>query len=296
MNLKTLLTRGCVATAVAIALVFGGQANAEPAMWVIKDADSTIYLFGSVHLLKPGLDWQSPKLTAAVKSAQEIWFEIPNPSDQEKLVAEVLPSLMQKGLSPDKPLSSRLNTEDFAKITDRAKAIGLDPRALDVMRPWLAAMILSAAPIKTSGYEPSSGVEVTLERQAKAAGEEVRAFETVQQQLAFFADLPEEVQLAYLKSVLDDKNVDGDVDKLVDAWMKADLTALEKGAVGEAKAQSPALYEALIAGRNKAWADRIAERLKGSGVSFIAVGAGHLVGPDSLQAQLKKRGIEVSRY
>jgi uncharacterized protein YbaP (TraB family) len=296
MGLKSSLARSIAAIAGAAALGLAAPASAEPAIWIVRDADSTIYLFGSVHLLKPGLEWKSVKLDTALKSAQEVWFEIPNPSDQEKLVAELLPTLMQKGLSLDRPLSSRLNSQDFAKVTDRAKALGLDPKLLDVMRPWLAAVILSAAPMQKGGYDPAAGVEVTLEKEAKAAGEQVRAFETVEQQLAFFADLPDEVQLAYLESVLDDKDGEGDVDKLVDAWMKADLAALEKAAVGEAKAQSPALYQALIANRNITWADQIVERMKGSGVSLIAVGAGHLVGPDSLQEQLKKRGVEVTRY
>src|SRR5690348_3659995 len=102
-------TQARLAAAVAAAaLCFAAPALAEPAMWVVKDADSTIYLFGSVHLLKPGLDWQSPKLTAALKSAQEVWFEIADPSDQQKMIAELLPALLQKGVSLDKPLSSRL--------------------------------------------------------------------------------------------------------------------------------------------------------------------------------------------
>jgi hypothetical protein len=164
------------------------------------------------------------------------------------------------------------------------------------MRPWLVAVVLSGMPMQKGGYDPGAGVEFTLEKEAKAAGEQFRSFETMDQQLGFFADLPDDVQLAYLQSVLDDKDGGGDIDKLVDAWMKGDLKALEKGVVDEAKGQSPALYEALIVNRNKAWADQIVERLKGSGVSLIAVGAGHLVGPDSVQAQLKKRGVEVTRY
>lgn len=294
-----LLTRAAAVlfAAIALSLATPSLAKAEPAMWVIKDADSTIYLFGSVHILKPDLAWETARMKAALASASEVWFEIPNPSEQEKLVGEILPTLLQKGLSLDKPLSSRLSAAEFVKVSDKAKAFGIDVNSLNLMRPWLAAVILSTAPMQKQGYAAQSGVEVTLEVQARDAGETIKNFETVQQQLAFFADLSDDVQLAYLKSVLDDRDDGGKgVDNLIAAWAKGDLRALEKGAVDEARAESPALYDALIVQRNTNWADQIIERLKGSGVSFIAVGAGHLVGPDSLQAQLKKKGVVAKRY
>jgi uncharacterized protein YbaP (TraB family) len=203
---------------------------------------------------------------------------------------------MTKGLSPDNPLSKRLKPEEFAKVEAGAKAIGLDVRIIDVMQPWLAAVILSSAPVMKGGYDPASGVEMVLQKEAVAQGDQVKAFETIGQQLNFFSDLSETTQLDYLKSVLDGGDAKADLDQMAKAWANADLAALEKGVVDEAKRESPALYQALIVRRNQAWADQIAERLKGSGVSFIAVGAGHLVGPDSVQAQLKKKGIEAKRF
>lgn len=294
--IRTVLARSCAALLAALALGGAGQAQAEPAIWVIKDADSTIYLFGSVHMLKPDVVWESPKLKSALKDATEIWFEVPDPSDQQKTVAEVLPTLLSKGMSPDTPLSSRLTPEDYAKVEAQAKTAGIDIRAVNAMRPWLAAVLLSASPAVKGGFDPEAGVERVLEKEARAQGDTVKGFETLSQQLSFFADLPDAVQIEYLKSVLGAGDVADEMDKLTAAWLKGDLRALEKGVVGETKKESPALYAALIAGRNTAWADQIAERLKGSGVSFIAVGAGHLVGPDSLQVQLKKKGIEARRY
>lgn len=280
----------------ALTLGLATTAAAEPAMWVVKDADSTIYLFGSVHMLPKDMAWETPKIKAALKDATEIWFEIPDPADQQKAVAEVLPTLLTKGLSIDKPLSQRLKPDEFAKVEAGAKAISIDVRVIDVMQPWLAAVILSSAPVMKGGYDPASGVEVVLQKESAAQGDQIKAFESLSQQLSFFSDLSEAIQLDYLRSVLDGGDAKGDLDQMAKAWASADLAALEKGVVGEAKRESPALYDALIVRRNVAWADQIAERLKGSGVSFIAVGAGHLVGPDSVQAQLKKKGIEAKRF
>lgn len=295
---KTSSTRRLIGAVAASAALCAAAlpARAEPAMWVVKDADSTIYLFGSVHMLKADTAWESKRLKQALKDATEIWFEVPDPGDQQKAVAEVIPALLAKGLSPGTPLSSRLSPEDFAKVEAAAKTSGLDIRAVDAMRPWLAAVLLSSAPMLKGGYDPKAGVELVLEQQAKAEGDTVRGFETLSQQLSFFADLPEAVQIDYLKSVLDGDGSNTEIDQMADAWSKGDLATLEKGVVEDMRKESPALYQALIAKRNADWAGQIAERLKGSGVSFVAVGAGHLVGPDSLQAQLKKRGIKAKRY
>jgi uncharacterized protein len=289
--------RACAVIAAAGALVLGGAARAEPAIWVVKDADSTIYLFGSVHMLKADLEWKSPKVTEALKSATELWLEIPNVSNQEKAVAEMLPLMVQKGMAPDKPLSGRLSAEEFTQLQDMGKTIGLPPEALNVMRPWLAAMIISTAPLNKAGYLPGAGVEAILETQAKAEGDQLRGFETIAQQISFFADLPYEVELAYLKTVLSESGETvAELDRTTAAWAKGDVGALEKDVIGEMSNKSPEVYQAILVRRNQDWAEQLAERLKGSGVTFVAVGAAHLAGPDSVQAQLKKKGFEATRF
>ena len=294
---KRILGRACAGLAAAAVMATAGAAAAEPAIWVVKDADSTIYLFGSVHMLKDGLEWKSPKVTEALKSATELWLEIPNISDQQAAVAEMMPLLAQRGMSPDKTLSSRLNAKENAQVQDLAKTICIPPQALDLMRPWLAAMMISTAPLAKAGYNPAAGVEAVLETQAKAEGDQLKGFETISQQVSFFADLPDAVQLAYLRNVLNESGETvAELDKTAAAWAKGDVATLEKDVVGDMNKETPELYQAILVRRNQAWAEQIAERLKGSGVSFVAVGTGHLAGPDRLHAQLKKKGIEAARF
>lgn len=261
-----------------------------PALWVIKDADSTLYLFGSVHVLRPTTGWASPRVEAAFDSASDIWFEISNPDDQ----AAVLPLIQQHGLSPQTPLSSRLTPEENVELEAAAQAMGASAAQLQPMKPWLAALSLSVAPLVKAGYDPKSGVELVLKARAEAAGKPIHGFETIDKQIGMLAGLPEDVQMAFLRETLKDyENAVTLLDTMVEAWAKGDVGTLDRVMVEEMKEASPALYQALLVDRNTDWADQIQTLLEGSGTAFIAVGAGHLTGDESVQAILQQRGVTV---
>ncbi|WP_426020500.1 TraB/GumN family protein [Brevundimonas sp. DWR2-3-1b1] len=261
-----------------------------PALWVIKDSDSTLYLFGSVHVLRPTTGWASPRVEAAFDSASDIWFEISNPDDQ----AAVMPLIQQHGLSPDTPLSSRLTPEENVELEAAAQAMGASAAQLQPMKPWLAALSLSVAPLVKAGYDPKSGVELVLKARAEAAGKPIHGFETIDKQIGILAGLPEDVQMAFLRETLKDyENAVTMLDTMVEAWAKGDVGTLDRVMVEEMKEASPALYQALLVDRNTDWADQIQTLLEGSGTAFIAVGAGHLTGDESVQAILQQRGVTV---
>ena len=261
-----------------------------PALWVVKDADSTLYLFGSVHVLRPTTGWASPRVEAAFDSASDIWFEISNPDDQ----AAVMPLIQQHGLSPETPLSSRLTPEENAELEAAAQAMGASAAQLQPMKPWLAALSLSVAPLVKAGYDPKSGVELVLKARAEAAGKPIHAFETIDKQIGILANLPDDVQMAFLRETLKDyENAVTMLDGMVEAWAKGDVETLDRIMVEEMKAASPALYQALLVDRNTDWANQIQTLLAGSGTTFIAVGAGHLTGDESVQAILQQRGVTV---
>ena len=274
------------------ALALAGPAAAEPALWAVKDADSTIYLFGTVHYLRPGTAWNTPKINAAVASASELILELPD--ERDPAVMNVL--IRNLGFDPARRLSDRIPAKDRPRLAAAAKALGLQPQALEAMRPWMAAMMLSILPATKAGYAPESGVEQVLTGQAKALGAPIRGLETYEQQLRFLADLPEPVQVELLSATLDDiDDAVRQLDAIVAAWAAGDVAALDREFGEEMRRDYPEAYEVIIAARNRAWAAAIEKRLAGSGVSFIAVGAGHLVGPDSVQAELQKRGIAAER-
>jgi uncharacterized protein YbaP (TraB family) len=275
---------------VALVVVVGASpVLAEPALWAIKDKDSTIYLFGTVHVLKPATQWRSPRIAKAFQDADDVVMEIEQPED----AATTRALMLKYGVDQTAPLSSKLKPESYAKLQAAAQGMGFPPQALEPMRPWLAALTVSLTPLLRAGYDPESGVEKLLTNQAKAEGKPISAFETMEQQVKFFADMTPAQETQLLESTLDEID-DGPakIDALVAAWAAGDQAELKRQMVDEMQSDYPDVYKLLLVDRNRDWAKQLKTKLAGSGVSFVAVGAGHLTGPDSLQAQLEKLGIK----
>jgi uncharacterized protein len=271
----------------------GLSAKAEPAMWVIRDADSTIYLIGTMHLLKHDAEWNAEKVKKTVHESTELWLEIADFDND----AAMAPLVAKYGVDPQRPLSSKLNDEQRKKLEKIGTTYRIPLENLEPMKPWVAALLLAAGPIMKAGYDPKAGVERVLSAQATAEGDKIRGFETAEDQIRLLADLSEPEQIAFLMAVLDDLEKGLDLlDQLAKAWIDGDTGKIERLAIAEMKHEAPTVYQKLIVQRNIAWSEKIVEMLKGSGVKQIAVGAAHLVGPDSVQAQLAKRGIKVERY
>ncbi|MDP3406031.1 MAG: TraB/GumN family protein [Brevundimonas sp.] len=263
-----------------------------PALWVVSDADSTIYLYGTIHLLRPTTAWGSARVDRAFDSASEVWFEVQDPDDQSALG----PIVQRLGVSPDRPLSSLLTAEEFAALDAAARGLGASGAQLDPLRPWLASLQLAVAGILKAGFDPQAGVDRVLIARAKAAGKPVKGLETLQEQIGFIANLSEETQLDMLRSSLEDfAEAETLLDQMSTAWATGDVAGLDRLVVAETRAESPELYEAIFVRRNRNWADQIQTLLAGSGTIFIAVGSGHLAGDESVQEILEDRGVTVTR-
>lgn len=288
----TRLKRGLAALAVLTATAFTAlPAAADPAVWVVRDADSTLYLLGTVHVLRPDTVWRTPVIDRALGEADELWIEV-----EADDPAAMQPLVRRYGLDPDHPLSSKLNAEQKARLDAAAAGMGASGAALEPLRPWLAALTLSMGPLVKAGYDPASGVESKLKAAARDAGKPIRTLETLEQQIGFFADLPPAVEMAFLMSALDEMETGpAMLDALVAAWSAGDAQALDELMVADLAADYPELHDALLVRRNRDWAGQIQTLLDGKGVSVIAVGVAHLVGDDSVQAQLAARGIAAER-
>jgi uncharacterized protein YbaP (TraB family) len=296
-RLRARRSLGLAAGALASVALLTGAAQAAPAtggpaLWVVKDRDSTIYLFGTVHVLRPELQWRSAKIDKALASADELILEINDVDDQAAMTG-----LIQRyGLDLKTPLSTLLSDAEKARLGEVAKDLGLPVAAFDAMKPWLAGLQISVAPLLKAGYDPKAGVEILLKAEAQKAGKPVGQLETSEQQIRFFDGMPREAQLAYLRQSL--KDYDRTVpmlDGLAASWAKGDVRAIERDMVRDMRRESPGLYKLLLTDRNADWARQIKAKLKGKGVTFIAVGAAHLAGPDSVQVQLRKLGVQVRR-
>jgi uncharacterized protein YbaP (TraB family) len=272
------------------AVALAAPAWAQPPVWTVRDADSEIVIFGSVHVLPEGLDWRPFALDKALAQADDLWFEVP--LDGATDAATQRESNARGFLPEGRSLSSMLSRVGRARLAKVAAALEVPLGQLDRMRPWYAELTLSSALYRQSGAAASQGVEQTLAKAAPRA--ERRAFETPEQQVDFFANAPTGDQIASLEATLKQIDVQpGDYQTLVRAWMAGDTDALDEEAVQPLRKSAPRLYALLVAQRNAKWADRIAERLKGKGRTVVVVGVGHLVGKDGVPARLRAKGLAV---
>jgi len=293
MNPVQLHRRARFVAIIVAPLVFAVVARAEPAMWVIRDKDSTIYLIGTVHLLKHETDWNKAKVMKAVADSTELWLEISDIDNQ----AALTPLIQQYGFDKKRSLSTKLNFVQNGKLARVAAQYNVPLANLEPMKPWMVALTFAVLPLQKAGYDPNAGVDLLLKAQAEKKGEKIYGFETMEQQVKFFADLPETDQIAFLEATLDDAGEGlALLDKLANAWLNGDNKTIADLLVGELKAKEPAVYQKLLVERNIHWSEKIAEILNRSGVQLVAVGAAHVVGPDSVQTQLSKRGITAESY
>ena len=269
-----------------------GMARAEPALWKVQGPQATIYLFGTVHVLKPEVVWRSPKIDAAIKAADTLWLEVPNADDQ----AVMQPLIVKYGLDPAHPLSTRIDAATKVRFNAFLVTLGVAPEKMDALRPWMAGMAVSLLPLIKAGFDPASGVEHVLKTEMSGAGKPVQGFETAEQQVHYLADIPPVQELEFFKeSLADGEKSLGIVNDLVTAWSAGDEARLETLLNAEMRDKYADLYQRLIVERNRRFADRIATLAKGKGVLFVAVGAGHLVGADSVQTDLAKLGLTAVR-
>jgi uncharacterized protein len=264
--------------------------DVDPALWVVKDADTTIYLFGTVHILKPGMGWFDEAVKTAFDKSDRLVLEMvePGAAEAQKLFAKY--GLDQNG----KTLSSKMTEDEKAIFTKAMEKVGLPATAFEPFDPWAAAVTMQVMGLQKGGYDVSSGVEAQLTAAAKAAKKPIAGVETMESQLAIFDTLSQETQVKFLvesAKVVDDMN--SSMDAMVALWAKPDPDGLAR--VMNEGLTDPKLYSALLTNRNANWAAWINKQLEKPGTTFMAVGAGHLSGTTSVPKLLTAYGIETER-
>ena len=262
------------------------EASARPPMWVVRDADSELVLFGSVHVLPPGLDWKPAGLDAAIAKAEDLWFELPiDPVSQLAAARGMLP--------PDRSLSKMLSPDGAQRLEKVAAELGVSMAILDRLEPWFAEVALAGANFMKSGADADAGVEKSLAAAAPASAAR-KAFESPEEQIAIFDAAPLPEQIASLEESLRELERNPRAyDDLVAVWMAGDLKALDEDVLGPLRQAAPGLYQRLVTERNARWIKAIRARLDGSGRTVMVVGVGHLVGADGLPTRLRALGYEV---
>lgn len=287
-----------LAAAIAAVLTSGLPASAatlpdaDPALWVVKDQDTTIYLFGTFHVLDGKADWFNDEVKTAFDRSDEVALEALIPEDP----AALGPIMQKYALNTSgKPISARLSPAAQEKLVKILTANGIPAAALDKMNPGFAGMTLALIPYQTAGMKPEYGAETILTKAAKSANKPMGELEGMENQLKMINEIPDSAHLKSLEYALDRfEDLPAVIADMKVNWNSGNAEGFAK-LMNEMQAISPKTYKVLLSDRNAKWAEWIEQRLDEPGTVFLAVGTAHLAGKDSVQQFLDQRGIKAKR-
>ncbi|MEP7348807.1 MAG: TraB/GumN family protein [Sphingorhabdus sp.] len=271
------------------------EQSGKPALWKVtakEGTGGTAWLFGTVHLLPEGTDWQGPLMDEAIRSSDGLVMEVTGLDDQRAV--EGLFSAM--GVNHDMPrLADRVGASERPGLDKAINAASVPVLTLDNMETWAAALTLSASISDGLGLSREAGVEQVLQHRYTADQKPVQGLETIQQQFSYFDTLPEKEQRAMLSVIVEGVGESRTkFQKMLDAWMAGDVDNLLTDA-NDGLLTSPLIRETLLDGRNRRWSDAIGKMIDRSERPFVAVGAGHMVGKGGMPELLSAKGYVVVR-
>lgn len=267
----------------------------HPALWLLADEDTKIYLFGTIHVLPPGFRWRSAAFDKAAAEASELVVETyvaPDSAEAASLDGFISPN-------PVPPLAERVPARQRKALKRLVKASGLPIEVLDTMHSWAAAMMLGVAQTM-AGYgvqdgAEAPGVEDFVEEAFRKAGKPILSVERPDAVVLGMNSLPEALQRELLVEAIGSgpPGVDAAEEGVGEQdWAAGNADAMDLAADGTFP---PAMFDVLVRRRNAAWTEWLAQRLKKPGTLLFAVGAGHLAGKESVQQMLAERGLKVQR-
>jgi uncharacterized protein YbaP (TraB family) len=242
-----------------------------PALWVVQDADTTIFLFGTFHALDGRSQWFTRSVRAAFDASDSLILETLVPEDPAELHAVLARNSLASEPKVGEPVVSFNQAPSFVASAGQAMAAG-----------------------HSMGMSVDHGADAVLRRAADASGKPVEGLESFEFQLQMFGSLSAGPAPAPGPSRHGKNNLGRLMGGMQSAWNRGDNDGFA-ALLGNVRAQSPQAYKTLFIDRNANWAGWIADRMAQPGTVFVAVGTGHLVGPDSVQSQLAARGISSAR-
>jgi len=266
------------------------SAKAPPLfLWQVKSATATVYLLGSVHVANKAMYPLDARIDQAFRSADTLVLETPMDASAQQQAAALLQGA---GLYvPPDALDKHLDEQTMARLDAALRKLGLPLQAVVAMRPWLASLTITLMKLQTLGYEPALGIDQHYH--AAAGKKRVAALETIEEQVAFFRDMPESAQIAALRQTLEQLDELPDLmRRATEAWRRGDIVTFEKLLIEPTRKEYPELYRRLLVERNRRMTAAIDRYLAGKGTTFVVIGGGHLVGADSIVRMLQAKGHE----
>jgi hypothetical protein len=267
--------------------------SALHSLWELHGKHNTVYLLGSIHVLRPGDYPLSPALLEAYANSKSILMEV---NLEEVNSAGVQAEMLGAAVLPSgKTLPDTLGTERYERATALAHGVGVELSLFDQFAPWFAAEAVSQMQLEQLGFKPESGVEMYFMDRARSDGKSVAGLETVHDQISLFTNMPADAQAEYLLSSLKQaQDLPKEVDAMVRAWQRGDTRWFVDQLQSEF-GRDPQVYDSLLGARNRKWLPKIEALLSENQNYLVIVGTGHLVGAGSVIELLKKDGIGASQ-
>lgn len=274
-----------------------------PAMWRLSDEDTTITIFGTFHVLPEGFRWRTPLFDRVAGEAQEVVFESRDDQDdaEAKLTPEALRFMtLMLRYRPSEPLSARLSEPNRPKLKRMLQLAGLSADQIEYAPPMIAMFAIAEATAEAEGSLRDFGVETVIEAEFKASGRPISAIEDPIQVMENLFGIDEAQLIAMIDEGFDGWDGCALVEPGATDWETEHNWA--QGKLGdEAIAEmledpfGRAFYQVLLVDRNRAWTEWLAERMARPGNLLLAVGAGHMEGPDSVILMLQEKGFKIER-
>lgn len=269
------------------------RAASRHSLWKVEGTNNTVYLLGSIHLLKEDNYPLPAPIEAAFSNSLIAVFEadvsrMQQPESQLKLMTKAR-------LPAGETLKSQLSSETYARFEEHLKKLELPEMVFAQLKPSLAAITLAMLELQKMGFDPAHGVDQHFYNRARQDGKTTEALESVDFQIDLLTNFTKEEGELLMKTTLKDiENTQKMYDEIVQAWKTGDVDAMEK-LINEALREAPAIARRLLTDRNHNWVPKIREMLKGGKPAIVIVGAGHLVGPEGVVALLRQQGLKVTQ-
>ena len=266
---------------------------AEAAVWRATDGESTVYLGGTVHLLRPE-DYPLPEeFDQAYEGSSELFFET-DISSMNNLSVQA--QMLQKlSYSDGRTLKDVLDTETYAALETHTDGLGMPLMMLEQLKPGMIVSTLQVLEFQRMGFTPQ-GVDAFFNTQALTDGKSVGALETLDEQISFLAEMGKGNESEFIMMSLEElDNTANLMGEMIDAWRAGDSEVLRTLFVDDMLERAPAVYDFLLRKRNLRWIPQIEAMFDDPEIEFVLVGAAHLVGADSIVELLRARGYVVSK-
>jgi uncharacterized protein YbaP (TraB family) len=272
-------------------------------LWKIEDAKKTVYLLGSIHVLRRQNYPLERPIEDAFDEAKVVAFEVdlsapaPAPAEPPPAAASPAPRAKRAAAPPRRPnaLKAQVAPATYRGVVQYLENAGYPGTVFDQLPAPLVATALVQMEVSTLGFEPQWGVDAYFYRRAKKYGKTIVGLETPADPVAAIGGLSETASDALVQAALDDvAGLRPMLRDLVRAWKGGEIDRLSM-LVNRSFSDRPELYQRVLVDRNGRWIPKIEALMAGDVAAMVNVGTGHLVGPDSVVAMLQAKGHLVTQ-